>query len=274
MYLYAITDQPETPVPAKPGLEDTSLLSLAYRDIAAVVSPLLWNDRRPQTTDGQELFCGRRSAVSGRFLDDGPSGRRATAEVMPTEDNLWQHEEVVEALMADRTVLPVRFGTMLADKTAVQSVLAAHYADFVASLDRVRGRVELGLRVLWNDRRPQTTDRRDSFCGRPPAVSGRSYLLARLEEERQVRAWRQRAEALATKLHAPLARLAAVSTRQVLVTPRLLLTAAYLVEQDQVTTFRGKVEALSTAYPALHFLCTGPWPAYSFVTTTVVMRET
>jgi hypothetical protein len=33
------------------------------------------------------------------------------------------------------------------------------------------------------------------------------------------------------------------------------------------------VEALSAAYPALRFLCTGPWPAYSFVTTTV-MRET
>jgi hypothetical protein len=231
MYLYAITDQPEAPPPAGPGLEgvgghETRPYSIAYRDIAAVVSSL------------------------------------TMANVPPTEDNLWRHEAVVEALMADCTVLPVRFGTVLADEAAVQSALAAHYADFAANLKRVRGRVELGLRVLWDDtQRPKTNDTQ-----RPSPGSGRAYLLARLEEERLVRAWRQRAEALAAELNTPLARLAAESTLQVLVTPRLLLTAAYLVEQDQVTAFRREVEARRAAYPALRFLCTGPWPPYNFVT--------
>jgi hypothetical protein len=182
--------------------------------------------------------------------------------------------------MADRTVLPVRFGTVLTNEGAVQAVLEAHHADFVACLKRVRGRVELGLRVLWNDdRRPQTADRREDSGGRPErsegsAVGGRSYLLARLEEERQVQAHRQQAEALAVELHTPLAQLAAENTRQVLVTPRLLLTAAYLVERDRVEAFRQEVEALRAAYPALRFLCTGPWPPYNFVTATVLMRET
>ncbi len=54
-----------------------------------------------------------------------------TTQISPTEDNLWQHEAVVEALMTDRTVLPVRFGTVLADEAAIQAVLEAHYADFV-----------------------------------------------------------------------------------------------------------------------------------------------
>jgi hypothetical protein len=230
MYLYAIIDQPEAPVPAEPGLEGTFLFTLTYQDIAAVASCL------------------------------------TRAEVPPTEDNLWRHEAVVEALMADRAVLPVRFGTLLADDAAVQAMLTAHYADFVTSLERVRGRVELSLRVLWNDRRPPTTDRRKHLGGQRSAVSGRSYLLARLEEERQRRAWRQRAETLAGELHTPLAHLAVESTRQVLLTPRLLLTAAYLVERDQVAAFKQEVEALSAAYPALRFLCTGPWPAYNFVT--------
>lgn len=239
LYLYAITDQLEAPAPSKPGLEGASLLSLTYRDIAAVVSPL------------------------------------TTAEIPLTADNLWQHEEVVEALMADRAVLPVRFGTVLSDEAAVQDVLAAHYADFVASLDRVRGRVELGLRVLWDDNlqiadcRLQTADssqRPSAISHQPSTVSGRAYLMARLEEERQARAWRERAETLAGELHAPLDRLAAESTQQVLLTHRLLLTAAYLVERDRMTAFRLEVDALSAAYPALRFLCTGPWPPYSFVT--------
>jgi hypothetical protein len=235
MYLYAITNQPEEPVPSEPGLEGASPLSLAYQDIAAVASPL------------------------------------TIVKVTPTEDNLRRHETIVEALMADRTVLPVRFGTVLTDEAAIRTGLAAHYADFVASLDRVRGRVELGLRVLWDDdtQPPQPSPAGGGGSGRG---SGRSYLMARLEEERQVRAWRQRAEALAEELHTPLAQLATESTRQVLITPRLLLTAAYLVEREQVVAFRREVEALSTAYPALRFLCTGPWPAYNFVTTTVIRQ--
>jgi hypothetical protein len=240
MYLYAIIDQPEAPVPAEPGLEGTFLFTLTYQDIAAVASCL------------------------------------TRAEVPPTEDNLWRHEAVVEALMADRAVLPVRFGTLLADDAAVQAMLTAHYADFVASLERVRGRVELSLRVLWEADQPPTPPSSPEFPRVPQrhsgelrgtqGNSGRAYLLARLEEERQRRAWRQRAEALAGELHTPLAHLAVESTRQVLLTPRLLLTAAYLVERDQVAAFQQEVEALSAAYPALRFLCTGPWPAYNFVT--------
>jgi hypothetical protein len=228
IYLYAITNRPDLPVPAEPGLEGTSLFNLTYQDIAAVVSPL------------------------------------TIAEMPPTEDNLWRHEAIVEALMADRTVLPVRFGTVLADDAAVQAALAAHYADFVTNLERVRGRVELSLRVLWElaDSEWQIAD----SSQRPSATSGRAYLLARLEEERQRQAWHQQAEALAGELHTPLARLAVESTRQVLITPRLLLTAAYLVEQNKVAAFQREVEALGAAYPALRFLCTGPWPAYNFVT--------
>ncbi len=271
LYLYAITDQPETPVPAGPpvtpgvrgasaplvspgvrgapapthsetpgvcqtpgvltGLEGASLIGLAYQDIGAVVSPL------------------------------------TTGEAPLTEDNLWQHEAVVEALMASRTVLPMRFGTVLANEAAVQSALAARYADFVTSLKRVHGRVELGLWVLWDDRRPQTADRRGVFRGRRSAVSGRAYLLARLEEDRQARARRLWAEALVAPLHTPLARLATESTRQVLAAPRSLLKAAYLIDRDRVAAFRREVEALSAANPTLRFFCTGPWPAYSFMTT-------
>ncbi|HBY96873.1 MAG TPA: hypothetical protein DEP84_23490 [Chloroflexi bacterium] len=227
MYLYAITDRPEAPVPERVGLSRASLLSLAYLNIAAVVDPLV------------------------------------TMEVAPTEANLWEHEAVVEALMEDRTVLPVRFGTALADEAAVQAALAARYANLVANLERVRGRVEVGLRVLWGDDPPPATS---DTQGRARS-GGRAYLLARLEKERLARARRQRAEALAAALYGTLAGVAVESTQQVLITPRLLLTASFLVERDQVATFRREAEALSAVYPALQFLCTGPWPAYSFVTT-------
>jgi len=240
MYVYAITDEPELPLPATPGLGGASLASLADRDVTAVVSSL------------------------------------ETRHVQPMEAHLWHHEMVVEALMTDRTVLPVRFGTVLASEAAVMRALAVHYADFVAGLQRVRGKVELGLRVLW-DHDPQPPTSQVSFPSsasprsgkhdgeRLSTESGRTYMLARLEEQRERRAWRQRAEELAARLHAPLARLAAESTHQLLLTPRLVLTAAYLIGHNQMAVFRQEVEALRRCYPSLRFLCTGPWPPYSFV---------
>jgi hypothetical protein len=227
MYVYAITDQPALPLPTQPGLDEASLCSLVHQEIAAVFSSL------------------------------------PAADVAVTQANLWRHEAVVEALMADRAILPVRFGTVLDNESAIQAILAAHNASFVADLDRVRGQVEVGLRVLWNEE-----EKGSQRAGERPGTGGggRSYLMARLEEERRAGAWRQQAEALASKLHAPLARLAAKSTRQLLLTPRMLLAAAYLIEQNQTAAFQREVEALSAVYPALHFLCTGPWPPYSFVT--------
>lgn len=234
IYLYAVSDRPELPLPIESGLEGAPLASLPYQEIAAVVSPL------------------------------------DTASIQATEAHLWQHEAVVEALMADRAVLPVRFGTLLADETATLSALERRYASFVVDLARVRDRVELGLRVLWeseaNPPPAAAPCHADKNPGARSGSDGWAYMLARLEEDRQLQAQRRQAEELAADIHLPLARLVADSTRQVLVTPRLLLTAAYLVEQGQVVAFRREVEALRKAYPDLDFLCTGPWPAYSFVT--------
>lgn len=237
LYLYAITKQAGVPLPAMPGLENRLLAAFPYRDIAAVASPV--------TTTG----------------------------IPPTRANLWRHEAVIEALMAGRTVLPVRFGTIVSDETAVQSILADFYAAFAGDLDRVRGKVEVGLRVLWADDPSSFASRRDQRVNGQewpaarlsPEVCGRDYLLARLEEARQQRAWRQQAETIAAAVHDRLARAAVDATRRILVTPRLLLTAAYLVERERLAAFRQEVEATGAVCPGLHFLCTGPWPPYNFV---------
>ena len=242
-YLYAITDQPKPPMPVIPatiigmvegGPGSLPIVSLGYQEIAAVI------------------------------------GRLDTPELPATEANLWRHETVVETLMASRAVLPVRFGTVLADEAAVRSFLVAQYDVLLAGLQRVRGRVELGLRVLWND---AGADRLQgdhsklvpSVGQRSAGISGREYMFGRLETERRTQASRQRAEALAAALHAPLALLAEESVQQLLPTPAVLLKSAYMVERDRVAAFRQETEALSGAYPSLRFVCTGPWPAYNFV---------
>lgn len=164
-----------------------------------------------------------------------------------TPDALWRHEQVVEALMEDRDLLPVRYGTRLESGPAVARALADRHDELLVALDRVRGAVELSVRVaLGADLRPVSLE----------PESGAGYMRAR------ARSGRAREAALRT-VHEPLSILArdssATSAR-----PGELLRTAYLVDRAAVPGFTSLVGRLQGANPRLQLLCTGPWPAYSF----------
>ena len=223
LYVYAITDMPDKPLSSALGLCEASPAAVGLRDIAAVVSPISMD------------------------------------EIPQTEENLWRHEQVLEALMDDRAVLPVRFGTVLADEADVERSLEHNYDEFAARLGRVGGHVEIALRVLWDGAEPEEIGSPAEFA------SGRDYMLCRVAEEREMEERRQHAEVLADELDGGLSRLASESTRKVQPAQRMFLHAAYLVPLKDVESFKTEVGMLSDTHPDLRFLCTGPWPPFSFV---------
>jgi hypothetical protein len=239
--LYAVTDRPDSALPQSLGLSDGQLESHTYRDVGAVVSHL------------------------------------GTQEITPTEPNLWRYEAVVEALMEAHTVLPVRFGTVLPDELAVLSMLQGRYPDFVADLKQLRGRVELSLRVLWEGSATTESTKASSpsaeNAGRPDGSSGREYLMDRLAQVRGEDSQHRSAQMFVEDIQRSLVPLAAESTQQVLPTRRLLLLSAYLVPQAKMSDFVQEVDVLRLRYPTLSFVCTGPWPAYSFVTAARSMTD-
>jgi hypothetical protein len=162
----------------------------------------------------------------------------------------WRHEEILEALMADRDLLPVRYGTRLADERAVARAVEARRDELAAALDRVRGAVELSVRVM-------TTGTTPTVSAASSASSGAEYLRLRADAD----AGRERA---ARALHEPLCELAraGVEGRP---RPQELFRGAYLVARDAVESFAAAVARLQNANPGLSILCTGPWPPYSFV---------
>jgi Gas vesicle synthesis protein GvpL/GvpF len=174
--------------------------------------------------------------------------RHRSRRARPSREGVLAHERVLEAIMERGPVLPLRFGTELESEEELAAVLDERRDELVRGLERVRGRVELGLRVL--------PERRDRAAGGGEG-SGRDYLLARLEEHR-------RAERAAAELHPPLAALASASRLQESPAPPAILVGSYLVAEDQVETFRARVEELAARHRELQLVATGPWPPYSF----------
>jgi len=222
IWAYAICDHPDAPLPRRRGLAHAPLEGIAVNGLLAVVS------------------------------------RHTQAPGDPALDALWTHERVVERLMVDRTVLPLRFGTKLPDADSVRSTLTARYDEFMAALDRVRGRVELGVRAMEPPREDGVPPAAIAATPARVARTGRDYLLEKLAHE-------QRNEHGAAALHEPLSAVAVASRRGRLQSDDEVLRAAYLVERADVARFRALVERLQHQHPELAVLCTGPWPPYSFV---------
>src|SRR5438046_745263 len=127
--------------------------------------------------------------------------------------------------MEDGAVLPMRFGSIVADDAELRAILFERRREFEAGLDRVRGAVELSVRaqIRAAEAQPAASATATSAASGP----GTAYLLGRLETER-------RDDDVAARIHEPLAMLARESTRRQSGVRPGAFAAAYLVERARV----------------------------------------
>jgi Gas vesicle synthesis protein GvpL/GvpF len=189
------------------------------------------------------------------------------------------HESVLErALAGGRPLLPFRFGTIYLDADHVTALLRERSRELSNALERVRGRVELGVRgavdqraieVFATSRDPELQRLADEVTG---ASSGAAYLRGKQLERRLAEAVEREAAHLAAQVHDTLAAEAADARRNA---PRpdedgaliAILNGAYLVEQSAQAPFAAEVDRLAAeqAETGLVLETTGPWPPYNFV---------
>jgi hypothetical protein len=208
IYLYAITDAPPPPVAAA-GIDGAKVASSEAAGMHAV-----WSTH----ADGAKLAS--------------------------TEAALLAHEAVVDELLRSVAVLPLRFGMTLRGHDALRDVLQREQARFRGLLDRVRGHVELAVRVVVPEPEPEA-----------PA-DGAAYLNARI-------ASRQARMTAAQLVLAPLDAVATASAHRP--DDAAVIRASYLVRPGDVERFTSTLRRLQDAHPQLTLSCTGPWAPYSFV---------
>jgi hypothetical protein len=175
--------------------------------------------------------------------------RHRSLRARPIAELVLAHERIVEAIMARGAVLPMRFGTQLEREEDLADVLVARRDELLRSLERVRGRRELGVRMI-----SEGPDRGTGAV----EPTGRAYLMSR------VRAHRRYEQAI-REVHGPLAALAVASQPREPPTPPAILVATYLVDSTRVAEFRLRADELARRQAAMQVLVTGPWPPYSFV---------
>ena len=165
----------------------------------------------------------------------------------PTEAKLRAYSTLLAALsMTHQSVLPVRFGTVMQDAEELETILRARQRTIKSQLARVRGRVQMTVRIVTQG---------DSEQGaRTRVSSGSEYLATRAREY----------SASAIPGFAPLDRAVARWVKDARVERRgTVATVYHLIPRTAAGRYAAAIEAAAAA-EGVRMLVSGPWPAYAF----------
>ena len=250
IYTYAIIDSNSKISDSINGLEGVGVYNIPYRDIGIVVS-------------------------EGEQIQD------------KTQEHILKHEEVVEKLMESFTVLPVSFLTLFKREDDVLLTMQEYYSDFRENLDRLRNKVEFGIKIIWpgetiKNRIIEASKKFNAFATKngesaknfggnvtiPDNSPGKSFAKEKFERYKIDKKFAEEADRCIALLDDFFSRFAAEKKLEKLKSDNLLLNAYYLVEKEKQRDFKEAFERTRSTPGDLKFLLSGPWPPYNFIVLT------
>ncbi|MCP8313678.1 MAG: GvpL/GvpF family gas vesicle protein [archaeon] len=237
-YVYCIIECGERISFGKIGIgnRDDEVYTIPYKDISAVVSntPLL--------------------------------------EYEPNEENALAHMNVIQRVMQDYTVLPLKFCTIFKGEENLKKSLTTLYHEFKAEFERLRDKIEVGVKILWQPKRAIDEVRRTSekvkgiereMKSKPQRIG--QILKAKLDvaiKDELNRKADEYSEAIFEELKKH-----AIDSRKSRMVGYMILNGAFLLHKSNVDDFKIALERIKSRYEpkGLEFIFSGPWPPYNFV---------
>ena len=185
---------------------------------------------------------------------------------------LLAHQMVVEHVMREHTVLPVKFGTILAATEEVHGLLSQGHPLFVDALAWIQDKVEVEVAATWNTEqvlREISTETeivrvREAIASRP----GYQPLEQRIQLGQMVKAsMDQRRDSYRERMIEFLKPVAIDAQPNALVSDEMVMNVAFLVEKATQDEFDSRVRQLNDLFQnQIDFRIIGPLPPYSFAT--------
>lgn len=255
------------------------------------------------TQVGKYLYCIIRCSEERSFDDVAPIGDAngpvhtiphnglavavsdsPVEEYESTRTNMLAHERVQERVMQEFTLLPVRFSTVTRGSSPVQDVqklLQKRGREFDGLLAEMEGKVELGLKALWRDEKaifeeivaanPPIRRLRDSLRREPAeVVRFKGIPLGEMVKK----ALEQKKSGEAADILGPLRRVASRVQENDIILDRMIVNAAFLVDEGRQGEFDRAVSKLDGELEQRVLLkYVGPVPPYNFVNIVVNWEE-
>jgi hypothetical protein len=200
-------------------------------------------------------------------VSDVPNGR-----LRPERRHLSAHQDVLKRLMEESTPLPMSFGIIADGRKTIEKILTENQAEFQKQLERVEGKVEMGMRVSWDvgnifdyfvGTHPELRLARDRFFGthREPTQEDKIELGRMFD-----RMLNEDRESCAEDVENVLFGYCFEIKRNKCRTEREVINLACLVGRDAEARFEdGVLEAAKLFDNNFLFDYNGPWAPHNFV---------
>jgi len=184
--------------------------------------------------------------------------------------SLLRHEIVVEHVMKEHNVLPVKFGTVLATSAEVRNLLLQGYSQFVDILSQTQGKVEVEVAATWDTTRVlQEISKEEDIVRAKKAIACKPEQQTssdRIRLGQMVKAsMDRRRDSYRERMIGLLKTMAVDVQTNALVSDQMVMNVAFLIEKSNQEQFDRSVRQLNGLFrDEIDFRIIGPLPPYSF----------
>lgn len=192
---------------------------------------------------------------------------------------LATHQAVVEKVMEDYSVLPIKFGTTAGSTGEVEEILKTAYREFKVALEAIDSKIELDLVALWNsddsdavfrDILNEEADIRElqrAISLKPSTESLEDRIML---GKMVALALDKRRDEYAAEILDFLKEYTEDLRVNRTVADKMITNLAFLMRREEQKRFDDRVDELDRRYDGkIDFRCVGPLPPYSFSTIVV-----
>jgi len=188
-------------------------------------------------------------------------------------ENMTTHEKVIEEVMKDYTVLPVRFCTIAASAEEVRTLLRRRHSEFKGLLRDMDNKVEMGLKALWKDVNqifheiPEKNQEVGKLKKKAQEKAGRGNNTLKIDLGKAVKKALESKKADEARSVVNIFKRTAIDVKtNDVFGDSMFLNAAFLIDRTREKEFDYLVEDLVKKYDGLvRFKYVGPIPPFNFV---------
>ena len=186
---------------------------------------------------------------------------------------LIRHQRVIEGIMPEYAIIPMRLGTFAVDEDEVKDILERGYTLIKEVLEKIKDRVEIDVAATWSDfasiikeagQEKEINEFKERLMANPEAVTVDDQLkigamIKNALDEKQ--------EECGIQIQTALKTVSAELKAHELMDEKMVINMAFLLDKMGQEDFDRRVEELDTRFAEkLNFRCVGPLPPYSFYT--------
>jgi Gas vesicle synthesis protein GvpL/GvpF len=175
------------------------------------------------------------------------------------QKTVLEHARVVTECFKVTTVLPFRFGTIFECDEELRRAVRANRKAFLATVDRLRGKAEMHLKLIIRDGIVTTPD------GPLPQKVGGEYLARLKERAARDRERQSKARTLSVQVHKLFNPLEEEVSCKKVDSGGVLIDIAHLIDHHHIEKYQNRYSIAMRQFKGCELSLSGPWPPYHFM---------